>query len=44
MAERAVSLLLKRLSGTGGAAHSEVLGHELRIGTTCGCPEEQAAA
>lgn len=44
MAERSVDLLLRRVSGSGGNAQSVVLGHELRIGTTCGCPEEQNAA
>ena len=38
MAERSVELLLRRLAGTGGSAQNVVLGHELRIGTTCGCP------
>ena len=38
MAFSAVDLLIKRLSGVGGNAQQVVLGHELRIGTTCGCP------
>jgi len=38
MAEHSVELLLRRLAGTGGSAQNVVLGHELRVGTTCGCP------
>ncbi|MHB1164109.1 MAG: LacI family DNA-binding transcriptional regulator [Candidatus Nanopelagicales bacterium] len=45
MATRAVELLVRRLGGAGGAAQSAVLGHQLRIGTTCGCsPTEHGAA
>ena len=38
MAVSAVDLLIRRLNGDGGNPQQLVLGHALRIGTTCGCP------
>jgi LacI family transcriptional regulator len=38
MAVSAVDLLIRRLNGVGGNSQQVVLGHSLRIGTTCGCP------
>lgn len=44
MAVNAVDLLIKRLNGVGGNSQQVVLGHELRIGTTCGCPSTISSA
>jgi LacI family transcriptional regulator len=38
MAEHALELLLRRVDGTGGSPQAVLQGHELRIGTSCGCP------
>jgi LacI family transcriptional regulator len=33
-----LELLLRRVDGTGGSPQAVLQGHELRIGTSCGCP------
>jgi LacI family transcriptional regulator len=43
MAEQALQLLLRRIDGAGGGPRSVLQGHELRIGTTCGCPGTEVA-
>ncbi|MGV9801756.1 LacI family DNA-binding transcriptional regulator [Mycobacterium sp. NPDC003449] len=44
MAEQSIELLTRRIDGAGGSYQSVLRAHELRIGTTCGCPRRHAAA
>lgn len=41
MARIALDQLVRRIDGAGGSHQSLVQPHELRIGTTCGCPPSQ---
>ncbi|CKI53227.1 LacI family transcriptional regulator [Mycolicibacterium smegmatis] len=38
MAEQSIELLTRRIEGAGGSYQSVLRAHQLRIGTTCGCP------
>ncbi|MGV9864807.1 LacI family DNA-binding transcriptional regulator [Rhodococcus koreensis] len=44
MAEQALELLTRRIDGAGGSFQSVLRAHELRIGTTCGCPRREHTA
>jgi LacI family transcriptional regulator len=41
MAEVALEMLVRRIDGSGKAHQTNIRPHELRIGTTCGCPRRE---
>ncbi|MFW3367268.1 LacI family DNA-binding transcriptional regulator [Rhodococcus qingshengii] len=44
MAEQALDLLARRIDGAGGSYQCVLRAHQLRIGTTCGCPRQGSEA
>lgn len=44
MAELALEMLVRRIDGSGRAPQTNIQPHELRIGTTCGCPGREGSA